>query len=217
MEAADTSLTTTDRNENDHFSFWAHKFKITSFKSDPWRWNKEWEKVLRSLSFKDVYGVSCKVYKDRDLSVLSQLSQCLKDRVYGAQNIITKEWDEMAESRQFVTAWLLLEERERKRHLMKGMEDACQYTSLHQDLRVLCPEITITSMLKQNGKVFLEFVDAFVVGKKNAIDGTPYYLPSEWWDMPDSTSEESISALLTVQRNEFISESISRHAHSEHL
>jgi hypothetical protein len=81
----------------------------------------------------------------------------------------------------------------------------------------MCPEITITSMLKQNGKAFLEFVDVYLMGKKNAIDGNPYFLPSEWWNMKEASSEEFISALLTVQRNEFISESISRHAHSEYL
>ena len=138
MEAADTSLATADQNENNHISFWARKFNITSFKSDPWRWNKEWEKVLRTLSFKDVYAFMCRVYKDVDPSRLSQMSQCLKDVVCDVQNILVKEWDEMAESRQFVTAWLLLEEKERKRHLMKGMEEACQHTSLHQDLRALC-------------------------------------------------------------------------------
>ena len=75
--------------------------------------------------------------------------------------------------------------------------------------------MSITSMLKQNGKAFLEFVDVYVIGKKNMVDGNPYFLPSEWWNMTESMSEEFISALLTGQRNEFICESISRRAYSE--
>jgi hypothetical protein len=158
-------------------------------------------------------------YKQAEPPMLSQLSQAIKDRICNDQNVLVKEWDRMEESRQFVTAWLLLEEGERKRHLLKGMEKACQHASLHQELRALCPEITITSMLRQKGKAFVEFVAAYGKGKKDVIDGNPYFLPSEWWDkaekdVPQALSEEcaqSIFAILTLQRNEFICESINAH------
>lgn len=46
--------------------FWANKFKIPSFQHDPWRWNKDWENVLCTLSSKDVYTKMATLYsKDR--------------------------------------------------------------------------------------------------------------------------------------------------------
>jgi hypothetical protein len=226
-EPTNTSLVTTNQKDNNHISIWATKFKIPSFESDPWRWNKKWDKVLRTLSSREVYPAMGHMYKKDawDASELLKHSRKLKDKVCETQNVLVRAWNEMEKTKQFVTAWLLLEEGERKRHLLKGMEEACQHASLRQDSRALCPEITISSMLKQNGRAFVDFINAFRTEGKKDLRGGTYSLPSEWWDkavedVPQSVSDklaQSTFALLTLQRNEFICESIGLYTYGEYF
>jgi hypothetical protein len=63
----------------------------------------------------------------------------------------------LQEPSAFVTMWLLLDEAERKRYLFQGMKETCERVSLHYDTRALCPEITMTAMLKHSGKAFTNF------------------------------------------------------------
>jgi hypothetical protein len=220
----DTAIATTAQND-DPPSGWALKFNITSIKSDPWRWNKEWEKALHSdtlTSSRHVYSMMGRMYGSDswEPEKFSQHFQALKDLLCRAQDRVMED-HKLAEKGDFVTAWLLLEEGERKRHLLKGLEEACRYSSLHQDARALCPEITISSLLKQRGRAFVDTIDAYVTGKKKANEGIPYIFPSEWWgkavgDEPQSLSIESpVSkfALLTLHRNHFICEPLVVHAY----
>ena len=204
-----------DDDDDDDWSIWAQKFKITSIKSDPWRWNKDWEKVLHSLSSRDVYPMMGGMYLKAswDPADLTQHAEGLEERVGRFQStILVKVWDSMQESRHFVTAWPLLEEAERKRHLLNGMKEACQSAFLREDTRSLCPEITVSSMLIQRGQAFVHFIDAFTKGKKELGDATPYCFPSEWWDktlddVPQSVLEKFVEptfTLLTLHRNYFI-------------
>ena len=101
----------------------------------------------------------------------------------------------MQESRNFVTARPLLEEAERKRHLLNQMQKACQSAFLREDTRSLCPDITVSSMLIQRGQAFVHLIDAFTKGKKELGDAMPYCFPSEWLDktvddVPQSVLEE---------------------------
>jgi len=203
-------------------SFFARKFKIPNIASDPSRWNKEWEKALATLSSsEDVYPMMSDIWKqDRwDVSELSKTTQGLNDQVHKLQGILVELWDKMEEDGHFVSAWLLLDEGERKRHLMNGLKEACEHASWAQDARALCPEITLSSMLKQRGRAFTDFVSDYSKAAKKVDAGTLYFLPSEWWqkavDMPEPWSEEvqSTYAILTLQRNEFISESIDAHGY----
>ena len=103
------------------------------------------------------------------------------------------------------------------------MEEASQNVFFAQDCRALCPEITISSILKQRGRAFVDFISAYRKGKKD-LDAS-YSLPNEWWekaaeDTPQSVSgrfEESTLTLLTLERDEFICESVHVHAHREHF
>jgi hypothetical protein len=156
---ADHTPSPADNNDDNSFSlsFWANKFKIPSFQHDPWCWNKEWENVLCMLSSKDVYPKMATFYnKDGWGSIeLAEHSEGLKNLVCNIQNMLLWVWDKMDVDEHFITVWQLLEEEEWKQHLLKGLEHTCQHESWGQDSQALCPKITITSMLKQQGQVFI--------------------------------------------------------------
>jgi hypothetical protein len=225
---ANTERITAPATTDEDFSLWALKFKFPSIQSDPWRWNKEWEKVLRTLSFsKDVYPMMGGMYK-KDAWPTTELSthtQGLRGNVCEMQNVVANLWGELQEKGHIVTAWFLLPESERQRHLLKGLEGACQRAHCRQDARALCPEITISSMSQQRGQAFIDFIDAYKKGKDDVSEDTPYYLPSEWWgsaleDLPQTLTDtfvESTFALLTLHRNEFICESVDVHMYGSHL
>lgn len=189
----------------------AEQFEITSVKTDPARWNKDWEKGLRSLSGQDVYSA----FRDRvqdffgeiDSSVLCEE---LTRRALKYQKVTREMWDVMMTD--FRTAWALVEEKERKKHLMKGLQAACEFAVLGEDSRALCPEISVNSMLKDRGKGFVDFISNFHRNLKEADVEALYTLPSQWWagalDASDPTANAHISQLLTVERNEFLGESI---------
>lgn len=188
----------------------AEQFEITSVKTDPARWNKDWEKGLRSLSGQDVYSA----FRDRvqdffgenDSSVLCEE---LTRRALKYQKVTREMWDVMMTD--FRTAWALVEEKERKKHLMKGLQAACEFAVLGEDSRALCPEISVNSMLKDRGKGFVDFISNFHRNLKEADVEALYTLPSQWWagalDASDPTANTHISQLLTVERNEFLGES----------
>jgi hypothetical protein len=122
-----------------------------------------------------------------------------------------------SKKRKFFTAWLLLEDAERKRHLLKGLEEASVLSSWFQDARAMCPEITLSFMLRQRGKAFADFIGNYRNGKKEAGEYNVYFLPNEWWQKAVDLSEPSPEVefsfrLVTIQRNEFISESIDTYA-----
>jgi hypothetical protein len=209
---ADSNTTDSDvlREIPHECSIWFKKFKnITSRETDPWQWNKDWENCLRSLSSKEVCITMGEFFQqaENELQLSDQL-QFLKDTVCKDQDILM-ELHDMAKKGDFSTAWILLEERERKRHLHKGMEALCLQTLINQDSRAFCPEITISSMLKRKGAAFVDFTNAYVDGIKNRGEGEWYSLPGEWWekameDVPTLSSEkfaESMPALLVLHRN----------------
>jgi hypothetical protein len=188
----------------------SEKFEITSVKTDPARWNKDWEKGLRSLSGQDVYAA----FRDRVQDFLrdhdtSVLCEELTRRALIYQEVTREMWDDMMTD--FRTAWALVEEKERKKHLMKGLQAACESAVLGEDSRALCPEISVNSMLKDRGKGFLDFISNFHKNLKEADSEALYTLPSQWWeealDASDPTANTHISQLLTVERNEFLGES----------
>jgi hypothetical protein len=218
---ADTTSTDTTSAPKDDESgtktFWPN---ISSRNTDPARWNKDWEKFLQTIVASDVYATMGGMFRkgSKEPSVLLDFTQRLKAQVCLFQNALAKLWDEMekTDSDHFETAWLLLDEKERKRHLMNGLEKVCKDGMFMEDNRALCPEITISSMLKLNGQAFIDFIRSLTAGIKGAGADDAYFLPSEWWDkavddLPPSLSEKfepSTPMLLTLMRNEFISEFI---------
>jgi hypothetical protein len=112
---------------------------------------------------------------------------------------------------QFVTGRLLIDEAERKRQLLKGLEAACGDAIWGHDGRALCPGITLAFMLRQGGKSFSDFFTDYCQGEMDAGEDNVYFLPSEWWNKavdrpkPLSDKHESTFRTLAIQRNEFIS------------
>jgi hypothetical protein len=196
-------------------SIFSRRFNIPSIQSKgAARWNNEWEKVLRTLSAsEDVFPFLSRCWtRDKcEPSELAHDAQLLKDKLCKDQEIIAGFWEEGTEW-QFVTGWLLLAEAERKRHLLKGLEDACGHASWGHDGRALCPEITLTLMLRQGGRAFTDFFTDYGKGKKDVGEDNVYFLPSEWWDKavdrskPLSDEDEFTFRILTIQRNEFITQ-----------
>ena len=141
-------------DENARPSFFAHKFTITaSVKTDPVWWNKEWDKALHPFSARDVCAVLSPIWLDP--SEVTEYVETLKDWLGEAQNVVAELWADIEEKQHFVTAWLLLEERSRQTHLLKGLEEACKQSSLGVDARAMCPDIKINSMLKRQGKAYM--------------------------------------------------------------
>jgi hypothetical protein len=198
-------------------SIFARKFKITSFEHDPIRWNRDWEKVLRTLSSADVYTAMGEFLSKMSLSepdAIPQLHQGFKEDVLSQQSAFTGVWDELLGENfdSFSAAWFLLDEKERTRHLLKGLEEASQRLGFGQDSRALCPEITVSAMLKQSGRTFTEFLTNYQAKLKETSAGHPYLVASEWWnkapqDVPQSLSDTfppSAFEILTLLRNVFI-------------
>jgi hypothetical protein len=65
----------------------------------------------------------------------------LRGRVCTLQEDFVKLWSRMPNNnKQFVTAWQLLKEKERKRHLLKGLEEAIAHGKFREDTRAMCPD-----------------------------------------------------------------------------
>ena len=189
-----------------------YKHQIPSIKIDQAGWDKRWERKLRKLSAsKDVFPMFSPLWRGHRFRAhrveLRGMSDNLLRRI---QKVLLRFEEEWEESAGCVIAWLLLDEAERKRHLFHGMMEACRQDSLHCDGRALCPEITTSAMLKQNGKAFTDFTRAYMKGIKEAGAGNVYLLPSEWWssavNIPEPWPQDVKFAFtqLTLQRNEFI-------------
>jgi hypothetical protein len=213
-----TDVTPTPMIPHEH-SLYVGKFNITSFEHDPKKWNGDWEKVLRTLSSADVYADMGERLANGPRDILSQLHQSLERSVLHHQSGFTEMWDKLVEEQfeYFRTSWLLLDEKERTRHLFKGLEKATQHSGFGQDARALCPEITMSAMLKQKGVPFIDFLSTYQAKLKEVTAGHPYLVASEWWDkapqdIPQSLSETFptlVLEILTLMRNYFIGESLS--------
>jgi hypothetical protein len=98
-----------------------------------------------------------------------------------------------------------------KGHYFNGLKEACAQSSLQEDARALCPEITTNMVTKRLGFKF--FLTGFCVGVSQAGGGNLALLHSDWWNatvkMPEPWPADIKFAFaqLTLQRNEFISES----------
>jgi hypothetical protein len=140
------------------YSLFAKKLEIPSIKANPARWNKGWEKALHTLSSNDVYATISKPWGTLDASQISEMSQLYNDEVCRIQGLAAEAWRDIEQKGHFDSAWLLLDEGERRRHLMNGLTKTCMDEKWFQDVRAMCPDITISSMLKQKGRAFIDFI-----------------------------------------------------------
>jgi hypothetical protein len=78
--------------------------------------------------------------------------------------------------------WMLLSEKEQRKHLLNGVRGACNSAAWHQDTRAMCPEIVLSPLLKRNGGAFIDFTKDCIKGFKEVGAGPTYTLPNKWWD-----------------------------------
>jgi hypothetical protein len=188
--------------------------------ADPLRWDKAWEKALRTVSpSEDVYPKLGCLWR-RDLSDkgddhFKYISDGMHYRASWSQGMVVRMVDGFKDNlRHLVTAWMLLDESEQRRHLLNGIMDACHSTiPFDSDARALCPEITTSAMMKRNGQAFIDFARNLAKGiQETDPDKKPYLLPSDWWrsavqEPEPSETTKFVFIHLSVQRNEFIGES----------
>ena len=211
------SIATAMPPENPDTSFFARKYNIPTFESDSW--NKEWEQVLRTLSAsEDVYSSMGDIWHpDQIKAPAQQKLKEFKEFVCMTQDKMVEVWDKLGGKIRVDTLWLLLADEECKRHLLAGLRKACKDAIRGQDARALCPEVTVSFMLKQRGKAFIDFVKDCRNGKKD-VGEDPYLVPNAWWqnavDMSAPLSEETEFqfTMLSLERNHFIGELIDAYA-----
>lgn len=182
----------------DKHSMWAEEYNITPFRTDAAHWHKDWEKLLPTLSAsRDVFPTMRQFFRRpsswTEEETFARL-EAMSSEVAASQERLLGVWPRLIDDGEFVTAWYLLEEKHRRRHVSNGIEEICQYP-FGQDSRSLCPEVSFTFMLEQKGRVFVDFLNAFTLGKEKAGEGKPYFVPSTWWDeaaeLSDSEEKES--------------------------
>jgi len=186
-------------------SIFSHLFEITSIKTDPARWNKDWEKGLRSLSCQDVYvAFRDKLQRAEAPDQLSRKMESLRKRVLEIQKLAIHLWNHLLPD--FFTSWVLLEEKERRKHLMNGLQKTCEALLLGEDSRALCPEINVHSLLKDEGRGFVDFIRNLHKNLKEVDSNALYTVPSQWWVPVTSESgmDSCVFQLLTTARTETI-------------
>ncbi|EGO05432.1 hypothetical protein SERLA73DRAFT_69044 [Serpula lacrymans var. lacrymans S7.3] len=191
-------------------SIWRLHLKITDIKKDRLRWNKEWEKALKSLESSDVYRVMSSAWKTvgaRERALLETTRAMVLKVQTGAATVT----GDIMERDDFKNIWFLLEESERKRHILEGLQGACNHAAWGEDSRALCPELTASALLKARGQEFLDLLAQFLQAKKSSKPSAPFSIPSTWWDhaidnapQPLPERDEFAYECLTLIRNEFI-------------
>lgn len=194
-------------------SYWVDTLNITKHSIDPALWNKEWERALRKLTPKKIYlQLSARLYRlwesnnaNANLALMVYPAG-LKEEAAMLQGAIFDPLDDET-MQYYTTAWLLLNDEQRKQRLMNGLEEACRRVLLGQDTRAMCPEITITALAKHRGQPFLDLVNSFRSGRQ-ARGGEFYIPPSAWWDMAKVEVRNvriPMFTVLTILRGSFIS------------
>ena len=195
-------------------SVFAAQFDIPSI-SDVARWDRAWEQALQSIAaYDDVLPVLSKMctinQPGTSANPGSQMTTKLHIQVSRAQELVSKLWEEMFK-RSLVVILLFMKKAQRKRHILNGIKEACDHSSLGQDARALCPDLTSTSMLHRNGQSFIMFVHGMATTVRDVGPGRVAWLWSNWFqkavDLPEPWPEDIrlTFARLGVQRNEFLS------------
>ncbi|KAF9459187.1 hypothetical protein BDZ94DRAFT_1312645 [Collybia nuda] len=181
---------THDAGDVPDYSVWGDKFNMEAFRTNPARWNKDWEKALRTRPASEVFTHMTKMFMKSMNN--KEVIPMLRGQMIRMQEAVVKLWDSVEK--------------------LGGFEDSYSRVAGRQDARCWAPEITVSGLLKRSGQNFLELIQEFVKGKKEAGVGKPYFYPSPWWDkvlegvpqsVPDGLDQRTVE-LSTIQRNDFI-------------
>ncbi|RDB20600.1 hypothetical protein Hypma_012236 [Hypsizygus marmoreus] len=192
------------------------RFDPSLINTDSTRWNKSWEKALRSLvsdppkRVLDLFGDSLLRIIPQKLNVQSlRTIRGIKDKLHECQSMTINLYNDLNKGGHFRTAWMLLDDKERKKHIQHGLQEACECSRWKQDARALCPEITLTKISKDEGRAFFTWINEYLKGLKDALPET-YFVPNEWWERVITSRgtslvlTESMAKFMTLLRNEFI-------------
>ena len=195
-----------------HRSHLVRRFNIPSM-DDISKWDQSWGQVLGGFSTsEDIFAILKDTWKpdQQGSSALSDLPERIRKRVLRSQAMASKLLYEL-DLRDFSLAYGLMKDEQIKEHYFNGLKEACAQSSLQEDARALCPEITTSLVSKR--LAFKFFLGSFRCGVALAGEGNLAILHSDWWNaavkMPEPWPEDVRFAFaqLTLQRNEFISES----------
>ncbi|RDB25255.1 hypothetical protein Hypma_007371 [Hypsizygus marmoreus] len=187
----------------------------TSTITDSERWNNDWDKALHGLAAKDLFNYlrvpMAHMYSEDPTGPL-QLKTFLEEHLFTSQKEALKVWKDDKDA-HFLTVWVLMDKKERRKYLMKGLEQACDLAMLGQDARATCPDITLSALMKEGGKGFWHLFKNHTKGMK-ASDPGKFLLPtSAWWAkvqdaQPFTEVDKLVFELVALQRNEFITQFI---------
>ncbi|KAH7920347.1 hypothetical protein BV22DRAFT_1133144 [Leucogyrophana mollusca] len=216
MASPDLTSTATPSEGVQRYSTYAKKFSISPITPDPVQWDKDWERCINSP---DLEKSSVLLVAKKQGMRLEGLPAAAKEGhlTYARSAVVERQghvhtfFTSFRAKGGFDTIWLLLEEPDRQKHILNGLQEACSHSFLGEDGRACCPELTVASMTKGRGNGFLRLLELFGATKKSAKEGVPFGLPSEWWERavddeakPLSSDAEFVYELLTLGRNEFI-------------
>ncbi|KAG1894455.1 uncharacterized protein F5891DRAFT_1195295 [Suillus fuscotomentosus] len=199
------------------------KFNITDVKQDALKWDKEWEAAIASSTAADVLKeMSC--FLD-DSGFTPDAMEFFHQDLRRVQDNVAKILHDLFDKGHFDTIWLLLNVTEKKRHINEGLKGACEARTLWgQDCRALCLEVTVSNLLMQGGKGFVDFLARILESSESSLQ--PAFLPNSWWeqasnlpnpwweqtpatDVPPrgqvSQSTKLLFEVATINRNKFIS------------
>lgn len=125
--------------------------------------------LVRTSSSEDVYPTLSQIWNRGrlELDERSELAHKLEARLCDLQESLVKLWSPLESAGHFITAWLILGEVERKRHVLKGIEEAYDYASQGKGLPALSPEITLKLILKEQGEAFKGFIITITRGRNH--------------------------------------------------
>ncbi|KAG1774140.1 hypothetical protein EV702DRAFT_1180918 [Suillus placidus] len=155
------------------------KFNITDVKQDALKWNKEWEAAIASSTAADVlkeisHFLDDSFFTPKDIELFHEDLRSVQDRVAEILRSLFNEG-------HFDTIWLLLNVAEKRRHILEGLKGASEAPTLWgQDCRALCPEVTVSNLLSQGGKGFIDFLTRVLEISESSIK--PAFLPNSWWE-----------------------------------
>lgn len=173
------------------------------------RWDLDWEKVFKIL--KDPMKVYRLLLQGRPM--LGEMDKEAIDTYCAALR--------EAQKTAFVCArcfrapefkldklWQLWDDDKRLQHMFAGLEFACESSPLSQDARVLCPEVSISHLLRDRGEAFVDLVRKFITSAGQTPPyALPFPFPDPWWqqlarEFPKPQPEAYIA--MTLIRQEFI-------------
>ncbi|KAL6304837.1 hypothetical protein BKA93DRAFT_817295 [Sparassis latifolia] len=150
-------------------SHWATNAHITDIKQNSTQWNKDREKCIAGIAkASEVFNVLGKLWlrvpPNKRVRTVHHMQELVLHRQVPTAG---GELKDMMQKGDFDTIWLLLEESERKRHLLAGIEGTCGRAFLGNIVA---------------GQIFIDFLTAYDEGKHASDPQWPFLFPDEWWE-----------------------------------